>query len=27
VWEAVLMVWKLRLSANPYKALRLAREV
>jgi dolichol-phosphate mannosyltransferase len=27
VWEAAAKVWKLRLSPNPYKALRLAREV
>lgn len=25
VWEAVVMVWRLRLSRNPYKHLRLAR--
>ena len=27
VWEAAAKVWKLRLSPNPYKAFRLAREV
>jgi dolichol-phosphate mannosyltransferase len=27
VWEAAAKVWKLRLSPNPYKSLRLAREV
>ncbi|HET9224133.1 MAG TPA: polyprenol monophosphomannose synthase, partial [Roseiflexaceae bacterium] len=27
VWEAAAKVWKLRLSPNPYKALRFAREV
>ena len=27
VWEAAAKVWKLRLSPNPYKALRLAGEV
>ncbi len=26
VWEAAAKVWKLRLSPNPYKSLRLARE-
>jgi dolichol-phosphate mannosyltransferase len=27
VWEAAAKVWRLRLSPNPYKTLRLAREV